>query len=439
MNQEDNNQFIAWFHQSAPYIQTHRNKTFVIHLPGEVIIHRRLARLLRDLAQISRLGIRLVLVHGTRPQIEACLGKKRCHYHDGIRITDDASMACVKQMAGSVRLEIESQLSRALANLPIPGAHASTASGNYITARPYGTREGIDFCHTGTVRRVDTRAISHQLNMGAVVLISPIGFSPTGEIFNLTAKEVAEAVAITLAADKLIIFSDKVASIHDNKRHFIHQLTQHEAQALLISEHKWPQAVIHLLETAIQVTDAGVRRVHILDWRQEGAILQELFTRDGVGTLISVEPYDTIRLACTEDISGILQIIETLEASGVLVKRKRDLLETEIEYFFVAVRDDAVIGCAAVYPHIEEGMAELACLAVDQQYQGSGSGEQLLNTAQNYAKSAGVNHLFVLTTQASHWFRERGFVAAKITDLPIAKRRLYNYQRNAKILIKDIR
>jgi amino-acid N-acetyltransferase len=437
MKNIDNHMFTEWFRQSSPYIQAHRNKTFVVCLPGEAISSKGSNRLLRDLAQISHLGIRLVLVHGIRPQIEACLGKNQSNYHDDIRITDDAAMTCVRQVAGSVRLEIESQLSRALANLPVAGAYARTATGNYITARPYGIHDGIDYCHTGIVRRVDADAISHQLNAGAITLISPIGFSPTGEIFNLSAEEVAEAVAIALTADKLIIFTDK-ASIRDGRRRLIRQLTRHEAQSLLMGKRKLSPATVRLLEIATQVTESGVRRAHILDWKLEGAIVHELFTRDGVGTLVSEEPYDTIRPARAEDIPGILQIIEILEASGVLVKRQRDLLETEIDHFLVAIRDDTVIGCAAIYPHVKENMAELACLAMDSQYQGSGSGEQLLNSAQARAKSMGINRLFVLTTQTAHWFRERGFVAGKLTDLPIAKRRLYNYQRNARVFIKNL-
>ena len=438
MKGKDNHQLVEWFRQSSAYIQAHRNKTFVVCLPGEAVASRYFNLLLRDLAQISHLGIRLVLVHGIRPQIETCLGDHPSTYHDDIRITDDAAMTCVKQVAGSVRLEIESQLSRALANLPIPGAQAKTASGNYITARPYGIHDGVDFCHTGIVRRVDTRAISLQLDAGAICLISPIGFSPSGEIFNLSAEEVAEAVASAMTADKLVIFTDK-ASIRNSKRQVIHQLTQHEAKNLLSSGRKLSTAIKRLLDIAIQSTDMGVRRVHILNWHHDGAIIQELFTRDGIGTLISAEPYDTIRPARAEDIAGILQIIEVHEASGTLVKRPRDLLEMEIGHFLVAVRDDTVIGCAAIYPYPKEGMAELACLAMNKDYRGSGSGEQLLNHAQHRAAQSGIRQLFVLTTQTAHWFRERGFVAGKITDLPMAKRELYNYRRGAKVFFKDIK
>jgi len=431
--------FIDWFRQSSPYIQVHRHKTVVVCMPGEAINSENLANQLHDLALISNLGIKLVLVHGIRPQVEASLKKNRhaSTYHQGLRITDDRAMACVRETAGSVRLELEALLSKALANLPIPGVQTRTISGNFITARPYGVHDGVDFMHTGIVRRVDTDGIFHQLHDGSITLISPIGYSPTGETFNLSAEDVAEATAIALSADKLIILTDK-ADIRDSRRRLIRQLTQHEANRILEGKRKLSDEQRQLLNMAVQSTEMGVQRVHILDWRQDGCILQELFTRDGIGTLVSIEPYDTIRTARVEDIPGILQIIELLEEAGILVRRPRDLLEMEINHFLVAVRDEVIIGCAAVYTYEKQGMAELACLAMDEVYQGSGGGEQLLKAAQKKARDSGAKSLFVLTTQTAHWFRERGFVSAKVDDLPMSKRRLYNYQRKAKVFKKAL-
>lgn len=439
MPQKISDDFIRWFRQSSPYIQTHRHKTVVVCLPGEAINSDSFRSLLHDLALISNLGVRLVLVHGTRPQIERCLkeNKLTLNYSQGLRVTNDRAMACVKQVAGSVRLELEALLSKALANLPAPALQTRTASGNFITARPCGIHDGVDFMHTGIVRRVDTQGIHHQLDAHAITLISPIGYSPTGEIFNLSAEDVAEATAIALSADKLIIYTDKT-EIQDSRRRLIRQLTQHEASQLLGGRKKLTEKQRKLLNMAIQSTEMGVRRVHILNWHQDGAILQELYTRDGIGTLISLQPYDTIKPAHIEDIPGILQIIEILEQAGVLVKRPRDQLEIEIHNFLVAVRDEVVIGCAAVYPYEKAGMAELACLAMDKTYQGSGSGKQLLNAAEKQARDMGIRKLFVLTTQSAHWFRERGFKSATINDLPMAKRRLYNYQRKSRVLIKTL-
>ncbi len=427
------NHFLQWFHEASPYIQAHRGKTFVVCVPGETIDNPGIfEQLLRDIAGISHLGIRIVLVHGIHSQAEAYLGGSESEYHRGLRATDDRAMAGVEQQTGKVRLRIESQLSRTLA-----GVYARTSSGNFITSRPYGVHAGIDYGRTGVVRRVDAAAIRHQLDMGSIVLIPPVGYSPSGETFNLSAGDIAENCATALAADKLIIFTDRT-SICNNHRKLLHQLTEHEAHELLHGRRRLDDKTRRLLSISLQAISGGVRRVHILRWGVPGAILQELFTRDGIGTLISAEPYDTIRAAHIEDIAGILQIIEPLENSGVLVKRQRRRLEMEIDHFLVAIRDDTVIGCAAVYPYGETGMAELACLAIAATYQGSGGGDRLLGAAQRHAVDAGINRMFVLTTQAAHWFKERGFVAARIDDLPVTKRRLYNYQRKSRIFLKEL-
>ena len=422
--------FTHWFREAAPYIQAHRGKTAVVCLPGEALADDNVAELLSDIAGISHLGMHIVLAYGVRPQVEACLGQQQSNYEHGLRVTDDRAMACVAQQSGMVGLMIESSLSRALATIPLRGAYATTASGNFITARPYGVHDGIDFKHTGVVRRVNAAAIRHQLDGGAIVLASPIGFSPTGETFNLAAGDVAATCATALAADKLVVYTNKSVSEH-------RQLTAHEARALL-DERKPHDEIQKILRMSLQATALGVHRVHILNWREPAAILQELFTRDGIGTLISAEPYDTIRAAHSEDIPGILQIIEALERDGILVRRQRDALEMEIGHFLVAVRDSAVIGCAAVYPYPQHGMAELACLAMRPDYRGNGGGEQLLNAAQQQAKEMGLQKMFVLTTQTAHWFTERGFRAADIAALPSPKQRLYNYQRQAKVFIKPL-
>ncbi len=435
--------FLQWFYEASPYIRVHHGKTFVICVPGEAIDSATaIEQVLRDIAGISCLGIRVVLVHGLAPQIEACLDGRPSQYlsdisPEGLRVTDDRAIACVEQQAGRVRLKLEARLSCALAGLAPAGVHIRVSSGNFVTARPYGIHGGIDFCHTGIVRRVDADAVRHQLDMGAVVLVSPVGFSSSGEIFNLSCRDVAGACASALCADKLIILTGR-AVISDSRRRLLRQLTEHEARELLHGRRRLDDATRHLLDVSVQAVNAGVRRVHVLRWAVPGAIVQELFTRDGVGTLISAEPFDTIRTAQLEDITGILQVIKPLEDSGVLVRRQRRRLELEIDHFLVAVRDGAVIGCAAVYPYRKAGMAELACLAMAPACQGSGSGDRLLDAAQQHAADAGIRQMFVLTTQAAHWFQEHGFSAVRIDDLPIARRRLYNYQRKSRIFLKDL-
>ena len=428
--------FTHWLREAAPYLQAHRGRVGVVCLPGAAVADAGLADLLHDIAIIAYLGMRVVLVFGIRPQVEDCLGRQASQYVGDLRVTDDKAMACVERQAGAARLHIESRLTRALAGLSVRGAHTVTASGNFITARPYGVRDGVDFKHTGVVRHVDAEAIRRCLEAGAIALIQPLGFSPSGEVFNLVAEGVAEACAIALGADKLIIYHHR--PLEDERRQPIRQLTPAEARKLLAAERGLDADAGRVLQTALRAAQAGVRRVHILDRHRPGAILQELFTRDGVGALLSAQPYDNIRTARSEDIPGVLAIIEGLERDGVLVKRGRDALEMEIARFMVATRDEAVIGCAAVYPYEQTDMAELACLAMAADYRGRGGGERLLGAAEARARQQGLRRLFVLTTQTADWFKERGFAAARIEALPIVKRRLYNYQRNAQAFIKPL-
>jgi len=433
----DNEQHVAWFRHSSPYIHAHRGRTFVIGFPGEAVEDPGFAGFIHDVALLSALGIRIVLVHGIRPQIERRLADRdgQSRYHDGLRITDAQALVCVKEAAGSVRVELEALLSMGVANSPMAGARLRVAAGNFVTARPLGVRDGVDFCHTGTVRRVDAEAIGRQLAEGAVVLLSPIGYSPTGEVFNLAYEEVASSVATTLRADKLICLlgSD---GLRDPEGKLLRQLSPAEADGL--TRQPLGADAERAFTGAVEACRNGVRRAHLVGWGTDGALLLELFTRDGVGTMITADPYDTVARATVDDIGGILELIEPLEQQGVLVQRSREQIEVEVERFTVLCRDGAIIGCGALRPFPEEGMGELACLAVHPQYKRGGRGELLLERIEQQARNAGLEAIFVLTTQTSHWFVERGFVAAAIEDLPMARKSLYNMQRNSKVYIKQM-
>ncbi|RLA36376.1 MAG: amino-acid N-acetyltransferase [Gammaproteobacteria bacterium] len=433
----DNEQHVAWFRHSSPYIHAHRGRTFVIGFPGEAVEDAGFAGFIHDVALLSALGIRIVLVHGIRPQIERRLADRdgQSCYHDGLRVTDAQALVCVKEAAGSVRVELEALLSMGVANSPMAGARLRVAAGNFVTAKPLGVRDGIDFCHTGTVRRVDAEAIGRQLAEGAVVLLSPIGYSPTGEVFNLAYEEVASSVATTLRADKLICLlgSD---GLRDPEGKLLRQLSPAEADGL--TRQPLGADAERAFTGAVEACRNGVRRAHLVGWGTDGALLLELFTRDGVGTMITADPYDTVARATVDDIGGILELIEPLEQQGVLVQRSREQIEVEVERFTVLCRDGAIIGCGALRPFPEEGMGELACLAVHPQYKRGGRGELLLERIEQQARNAGLEAIFVLTTQTSHWFVERGFVAAAIEDLPMARKSLYNMQRNSKVYIKQM-
>ena len=430
--------FVRWFRDSAPYINAFRGRTFVVMFGGEAVQNPQFANLVHDLALLNSLGIRLVLVHGARPQIDArlqALGAES-RYHHGLRVTDGQALACVKEAAGSLRVEIEALLSMGLANSPMAGACIRVASGNAVVARPLGVIDGVDYQHTGEVRRIDSEALHAQLAQGSVVLLSPLGYSPTGEVFNLSAEDVAASAATFLRADK-VLYLVEGQGLRDARRRPIRELSLAEADKVLASRRRLPDAIRRLLGNAVHLCRHGVRRVHLVPRRIDGALLQELFTRDGIGTLISADRYEGIRHADIEDVAGILELIAPLEEAGLLVRRSRERLEMEIEHFMVVERDGMIIACAALYP-LGGDAAELACLAVHTDYRGEGRGDALLAALEVQAREAGIRRLFVLSTRTLHWFRERGFVPTEPTALPAPRQALYNYQRNSKVFVKEL-
>ncbi len=429
--------FVETFRHSAPYIHAHRGRTFVVCFTGEAVEDASFPALVHDIALLHSLGIRLVLVHGARPQIEQRLQQRgvELQYANGLRITDDAALGCVKEAVGTVRVEIEARLTTSLAAAPRPGQRLGVSSGNFVTARPLGIRDGIDYCHTGEVRRIDGEAIREELARQRIVLLSPLGYSPTGEVFNLHAEEVATAAATELRADKLILLVEG-RGLLDGRRRLIRQLDPAQAEAILGGRRRLDEDMRRHLDSGLAALRRGVRRVHLVGRAIDGALLAELFTRDGVGTLVTAETYEGLRQAGIDDVGGILDLIEPLEAEGVLVRRSRELLEMEIDRFLVVERDGMIIACAALYPFGKVG--ELACLAVHPDYRGEGRGDQLLEAVERRARQQGIRRLFVLTTRTSHWFQERGFRKGEVRDLPVKRRSLYNYQRNSRVLIKPL-
>ena len=427
--------FVDSIRQAAPYVHSHRGATFVILFGGEAI-NNNFAGLIHDIALLNSLGIRIVLVHGARPQIEQRLKKAKAEirYVNGLRLTDDASLSCVKDAAGSLRVEIEARLSMGLVNTPMAGARLRVSSGNFVIARPLGVRDGIDYCHTGEVRRIDSEALQQHLQEQRIALLSPLGYSPTGEVFNVSAGEIATATAAALRADKLILLTEQL-TLRNNKRQQIRQLSLLEAEQLIKSRRKLEPETRQHIQNAIDCCRRGVKRVHLIERSVDGGLLLELFTRDGIGTLISAESYEGLRPATIDDVGGILELIEPYENDGVLVKRSRERLEMEIGHFQIMMRDGMIIACAALYPYPKH-IAELACMVVHPAYRNQGRGDLLLETIERRARQAGINKLFVLTTQTSHWFQERGFRRAKMENLPVKKRSLYNYRRNSKVFIK---
>lgn len=431
--------FVDWFRQAGPYINAHRERTFVIGFGGEAVAGAGFDELIHDIALLSSLGIRLVLVHGTRPQIDARLTEagRRSTYAEGLRITDEFALPLVKEAVGRTRIRVEARLSMGLANSPMHGARLRVVSGNFVTARPLGVRDGVDYGFTGEVRRIDTVGIKHSLDSGAIVLLSALGYSPTGEVFNLAGEEVATATASALRADKLLLLYEG-DDLTDTEGRLVRELGPSDAERLLHSDTPMNGAVRGHLQHALQACRVGVRRVHLLRRDRSGGLLLELYTRDGVGTMLSADGYQTLRAAAIDDVGGVLALIRPLEESGVLVRRSRELLEVEIDRFQVLERDGTVIGCAALYPFAEERIGELACLAVADGYRNHGRADMLLRRIETLARQQGLQRLFVLTTRTAHWFRERGFEPAAVDDLPVGRQQFYNWQRASKIFVKAL-
>jgi len=432
--------FVAWFRSVAPYINAFRGKTFIVAFGGEVVADGKFVELTHDLNLLASLGVHLVLVHGARPQIEQHLSHNQIedHYHQGIRLTDAPTMQCVKEAVGRVRFEIEALLSMGLANSPMANADIRVAGGNFITAQPMGVIHGVDLMHTGSVRKVDVSAIRDRLAFNEVVLLSPLGFSPTGEIFNLTLEDVATATAIALDADKLIFMMD-TDGVMGKKGTLLSELTIASANEILAGKRKLPDDVALFLPCAVRACEGGVARTHLISRHRDGAILQELFSDVGIGSMVVESTLNTLRDATIDDVGAILQILQPLEAEGILVRRSRELLEREIERFVVLEHDHLIIGCAALYPFADEKTAELACMAIQPAYRRHGYGDALLNHISAEARAQGLNKLIVLTTRTAHWFVERGFTEADVSQLPEQKKQLYNYQRRSKVFVKKLK
>jgi amino-acid N-acetyltransferase len=435
----DAKSFVPWIRAAAPYVHALRGKTVVIAFGGEVVADDTFLGVVHDLNLLHSLGVRMVVVHGSRPQIEAILKQQNIpsRYHRGLRITDAETMDCVLEGMGHARSRIEALLSLGIANSPMAGARIRVVGGNFITAKPIGVLDGIDMGLTGEVRRIDTEGMRQRLDDGDLLLVSPLGYSPTGEIFNLAVEEVATQVSVRLSAHKLI-FLMETDGVRNGRRQLLTELSTREAEALLARHRKLPPDVLHYLPCAVRACDNGVKRAHLISRHRDGALLLELFTRDGVGTMIAAAPLAHLRNATIDDVGGILSVIEPLEEEGILIRRSRERLEMEIERFAVAEHDGAIIGCAALYAFTEERAGELAALAVDPDFRREGYGEALLHEIEQRAKKLKLARLFVLTTRASGWFLERGFVESDPSRLPKQKRDLYNWSRRSLVYEKPL-
>lgn len=433
----DNQNYVKWFRNAAPYINAHRGKTVVLMFGGEAVQHANFANIIHDMALMQSLGMKLVVVHGARPQIEGSMSLRDMtpKIQDNLRITDADTLTAVKDATGSLRLQIEALLTMGLANSPMHGAQIRVSTGNFVIAKPIGVRDGVDFKYTGTVRRIDAEGINRQLDYGSIVLLSPIGYSTTGEVFNLALEDVATETAIALNADKLITFTD-VDGLIDKDGDLIRSCDLHKVRTLLDPQDYHVRQL--LIRAIIKAGENGIERCHCVSYKSDTALLEELFTPDGAGTLVAKDYQEQLSTATIDDVVGIMELIQPLEEEGILVKRSRELLEVEIDRFMVLKKEEMIIACAALYPYPEEQMAELACVVIHPDYRKGHRADRMIESITRKAKVLNLKSIFVLTTVSGMWFQEKGFIEASVESLPQSKKQLYNYQRKSKVLIKPV-
>ncbi len=435
MNSNEDN--VKWFRNAAPYINAHRGKKFVLMFGGDAVEHPNFANIIHDIALLRSLGVKLVLIHGARPQIEKRLQAQSLvpQIVENMRITDAETLLCVKDATGSLRIHIEALLTMGLVNSPMHGSQIRVSTGNFVIAKPIGVRDGVDFKHTGAVRRIDAEGIKTQLDFGSIVLLSPVGYSSTGEVFNLALEDVAAKTAIALKADKLIALT-KQHGLLDQQGELIRSCGVATVSSLLDTQLDYVGQL--LLQAIVQSGKQGVERCHCVSYASDSALLQELFTRDGAGTLIAKDHHEQLSAASIDDVGGILELIAPLEEEGVLVKRSRELLEVEIDRFTVIKKEEVIIACAALYPYAEANTGEIACLVIHPDYRGGNRGIRLILALEQAAKRQKLSSIFVLTTVSAHWFIEQGYVEQAIENLPEGKQKMYNIQRKSKAFTKNI-
>lgn len=412
----------------------------MVMLPGDCLNEASTDNIISDLVLLHSLGVKLVVVHGARKQITLQLSDSgiESDFESGLRVTSKSDLEEVLKAIGLARFSLEAGFSSGMPNSPMHGAKVRIHSGNFITAMPKGVIEGVDFQYTGKVRSIDSEAISLALQNRAVVIVSPLGYSLTGEVFNLSFADVAMQIAVDLKADKLIAYNDQ-GQIRDKSDNSYREMTLLQCEKFLINlDNHHTSNTYSSLKACYRACDSGVARAHVISSNEDGALLRELFTREGSGTMVYRDHYETIRRARIEDVGGLLRLITPLEEQGVLVKRSRERLEMDIDYFTVMEKDGLLIGCASLHPIAKEKAAELACMAIHPDYRKSGRAAKLLSHIERQAAKLSIERIYALTTQTAHWFIEQGFIESHVDMIPAERRSLYNYHRKSKVFVKQL-
>jgi len=417
---------INTFRAAAPYIYAHQASTSVITLPTEIVTSDSLGELIQDLALMQTLGIKLIIVFDT--------GLFRAR---SPKVVDHNKMIKLQHLIGEYQTRLESLFSTGLVNTPMAGMKLTTVSGNFVLAKPVGIVDGIDQQYRGEVRRIETHAIRQQLEVNNIVLLSSLGYSPSGECFYIDKYQIASTVAASMPAEKLIFLTEE-KNLLDHRKQRIKFLTLSDAQALLKRRKTLSAKMRMLVELSLQACYQQVERVHILSNTSSGVLLQELFSQDGAGTMITHDAYDDIRSASINDVGGIQSLIKPLEDEGILLVRSSEQIERDLKHYVVIERDGFVLACGALLPYDNQYHAECACIAVHPEFQKEGHGKRLIKFLENKAKQLGCDTVFAMTTRSLHWFYDNGYQKSQLNALPADRQKAISSKRNSRVLVKKL-
>jgi amino-acid N-acetyltransferase len=442
LNTSSQSSFVENLRLSAKYISQFNQKVFVIGISGHVFNDGQFENIAKDINLLHSLNIKVILVYGARPQVEAILVKNKIPIRlvQNMRVTSKSALSHIIEVNGAMRVKIEATLS----TIKPFTEGMQLSSGNFLTAMPAGVIDGIDMEATGRVRNIDINAIENKLNHHEIVIVSPIGYSPIGQIFNLSYEQTAANIAAAIGADKLIYYVD-ANGILNERGELIPELTSEKAHKLIshIEEKTSPEAAqnlsyddFNILKSSLFAIKNKIKKVHLINRHIDGSLIEELFTEKGSGTIFTEFALENFRKATEGDIKDIYRILSLFEKKKILVKRDLPQIKNSIEHFYILEHDKKFVGCVSLNPY-KEGL-ELASFAIDKNYQKLGFGKKLLKFCELEALKLKYNEVFILTTQSEHWFAENGFREKSKDLMPALRKKTYQSKRNSKYLTKKL-
>ncbi len=424
------------------YIKRFKNRVFLIHIDDCLRDTSLFPMLMKDIVELHKVGVKVLIIPGTRETINKHLTQYEIEssFHNGIRITSEEALPMVKLAAMEVIQDIISHLA---AN------GGKGLMGNWVKARSMGVVDGIDYQYTGTVEKVSSKIITNLLEDGFIPILSSLGWNSTGASYNVNSNMLLNRLCEDLDVFKVFYISDQDGISADEltvspdlevrKTGVISSLNIEQTKEVLAANgDSIPYFTRECLEHAVTICSNEVRRVHFISGIRQGSILQEVFSSLGGGTMIYSNKYFSIRNAKVKDVPDLLKLMQHYVKKGILLERTEEEITLAINDYFVYEVDGRIHGCGALHT-IEEGIGEVAAIAVDKTYRSKGIGRDMLEFIIDEASKLKLHTLFILTTQTADWFFEFGFSISDVTALPQSKSINYNTDRNSKVLVKELK